>query len=409
MAHEENKKTDSASAEQNIWRIIMKSKMTKFAAAAAIIIAVLIGVNQFTGSIEIGATAFAQVLEQIEQAKTITWKTTFYSEVTSKDGKRTWIETETREFAYKSPGLYRDVHFDENGQIHHVTIEDAVNLKRLSLNPRKKTATIRELAMPFCDPRGAFFWEKEYIKTRELELVGRRQTKTGEVDVFRTAFFDEANNEDWSYDFWVDAKTKQLMAVYIPGANIYDSENDPARNNPPETEWFTSKPIISVKHDINFDAELHELLFSLEPPEDYSVEHKPRHRVTEDEMVDFLGILAEYNNKTFPDRPATPSSDKINEIYEMPEKDRTVAEQMLLETLDYYKMAGLNMMPTGHFVQDHTVEKSFRYLGKGVRLGDQTRIVCWYKLKGSNSYRAVYGDLSVREVTPKDLPLKVYP
>ncbi|MHC5059535.1 MAG: hypothetical protein ACYTFK_00395, partial [Planctomycetota bacterium] len=31
MAHEENKKTDSASAEQNIWRIIMKSKMTKFA------------------------------------------------------------------------------------------------------------------------------------------------------------------------------------------------------------------------------------------------------------------------------------------------------------------------------------------------------------------------------------------
>ena len=290
-----------------------------------------------------------------------------------------------------------------------MTIEDAVNLKRLSLNPRKKTATISELAMPFCDPRGAFFWEKEYIKTRELELVGRRQTKTGEVNVFRTAFFDKANSRDWSYDFWIDAKTKQLVAVYVPGANIYDPEKDPVRDNPPEKEWFTSEPILSVKHDINFEAELPESLFSLEPPEDYSIEHQPRHWVTEEEMVDFLGILAEYNNKTFPDQPVTPSSDKINEIYEMPEKERTVSEQKLLETMDYYKMASLNMMPIRHFVQDQTVEKSFRYLGKGINLGDQDRIVCWYRLKDTNSYRAVYGDLSIREVAPEDLPLKVDP
>ena len=38
-----------------------------------------------------GTDAFAQTLEQIQKAKTITWKTTFYEHITSKDGKRTWL------------------------------------------------------------------------------------------------------------------------------------------------------------------------------------------------------------------------------------------------------------------------------------------------------------------------------
>jgi hypothetical protein len=58
------------------------------------------------------------------------------------------------------------------------------------------------------------------------------------------------------------------------------------------------------------------------------------------------------------------------------------------------------------------VENSVRYLGKGVKLGDKSRIVCWYKLKGAKDptiYRVLYGDLSVKDVAPKDLPLPVGP
>jgi hypothetical protein len=67
------------------------------------------------------------------------------------------------------------------------------------------------------------------------------------------------------------------------------------------------------------------------------------------------------------------------------------------------------MKPTSHFVKNRTVENSFRYIGKGVKLGDEERIVCWYKLKGSDIYRVVYGDLSVRDIAPEDLPLPVEP
>jgi negative regulator of sigma E activity len=47
----ESEKTESVRSEPNIWRIIMKSPITKLAAAAVIIIAVSIGVNQFGGSV----------------------------------------------------------------------------------------------------------------------------------------------------------------------------------------------------------------------------------------------------------------------------------------------------------------------------------------------------------------------
>ena len=51
-----------------------------------------------------------------------------------------------------------------------------------------------------------------------------------------------------------------------------------------------------------------------------------------------------------------------------------------------------------------------QYVGKGVKLGDKSAIVCWYKLKDAkdgNTYRVVYGDLSVKDVNAEDLPLPI--
>lgn len=65
-ALEKSEKTQSVSAELNIWRIIMKSKITKLAAAAMIIVAIIIGVNQFGGSIDLATIAFADISEAME-------------------------------------------------------------------------------------------------------------------------------------------------------------------------------------------------------------------------------------------------------------------------------------------------------------------------------------------------------
>ena len=381
----------------------------KIAIAALIFIGVCLGVP-YLGHHPDRGTAVAQAIEQIEKAKAVTWKLTFYNHVTSKDGQRTWVETETREMAYKAPGLYWEaLHPTAHGGSEHTCITDAVNLKVLSLVPAERRAFLRELAVAGAGSRGPFVRYAEQMNAPDLQWVGKRTTATGEVNVFRRSFPKDGSVGDVSRDFWVDTITKRLVRVQSPGADVYDPETDPLRGNPVEKAWSTMEPCCFVMSDIDFDAQLDDSLFSLVPPAGYTLETEQRAYVTEKEMVDYLGIMADYNDRTFPERPYSIESKRLNGIYDKPKANRTPAEQRLLDTVDHYKMASLNMMPTGHFVEDSTVKGSFRYLGNGVKLGDKDRIVCWYKLQGAATYRVVYGDLSIKDVAPEDLPLSVEP
>ena len=64
---DELEKKESAAIESNIWRLIMKSKLTKLAAAAVIALAAIIGISQFAG----GTITFADVIEPILNARTV--------------------------------------------------------------------------------------------------------------------------------------------------------------------------------------------------------------------------------------------------------------------------------------------------------------------------------------------------
>ncbi|MGA2061645.1 MAG: hypothetical protein ABSG67_14265 [Thermoguttaceae bacterium] len=393
----------------------LMSRTVIFAAAAIVLLCVWLGLSEF-GAHGPGSGAFAQVLEQIEKAKTVAWKQTIYDRITSKDGKRTWLKPKTLQWTYKSPGLYREVGMGEEGQIKYIEITDATckPQKQMIIHPAEKEALLYELTIDERNPLGPFEWVKNELKENNLQWVEKRKTATGEVNVFRHSLRDNANGRNWSYDFWIDQKTKRLVEVHVPGADIFDPETEIDRNNPPEKEWSIGTCPGRVESEIVFDVDLDNSLFRLEPPADYSVQTKDRPQVTEKEMIDYLGIVADYNDKTFPDQvfPYIFSSDRLNKIWDKPEKERTPAEQKLLDTNDHYKMAGLNLLPIGHCVEDHTIKDSFRYLGKGVKLGDKDRIVCWYKLKDAKdtkTYRVVYGDLSVKDVAPEDLPLPLEP
>ena len=134
-----------------------------------------------------------------------------------------------------------------------------------------------------------------------------------------------------------------------------------------------------------------------------------------------MGIVANLNDQTFPDEAYTPWNllNKIDRAlnkraYPKPGEELTAAERKLLDTDMRYgwRFGGGTGVPICEFYGDSTVENSFRYLGKGVKLGDKTAIVCWYKLKDAkypNTYRVVYGDLSVKDVAAKNLPLPVEP
>ena len=67
QAQEQSRKQKSAVIRPNIGRIIMKSRISKLAAVAVIIIAVMIGVNHFGGSIDGATVAFAQITENMKE------------------------------------------------------------------------------------------------------------------------------------------------------------------------------------------------------------------------------------------------------------------------------------------------------------------------------------------------------
>jgi hypothetical protein len=360
----------------------------------------------------------------VKPATGITWKWIGYEYRTSKDGKRTWMRVAAnRRHAYKPPGLYRVTDIDDQGQIRWVEISDAVHRRQLKWWPNQKKAQLSESEqippeqLPQ-DPRGPFVWLTEAMKKENLQWVETRVTATGEVNTFRHFIKDEfrfavdIKERYTSWDVWIDQKTKQLVEFHHPGGDGFDPETDPARHTPPEKEWSHGELVGSIDYDIVFDAELDDSLFLLEPPEGYVVENwvrPPLPQITEQEIIDYLGIAADFNNKTFPDQIDCPfSNDRLVQTWKTPKEERTAAEQKFVETQNHYVAFGPGS-PVAHFIKNNTEENSFRYLGKGIKLGDKDHIVCWYKLKGARSYRVVYGDLTVKELPPEALPLPVKP
>ena len=56
------------------------------------------------------------------------------------------------------------------------------------------------------------------------------------------------------------------------------------------------------------------------------------------------------------------------------------------------------------FITRFPGEGEWTYRGKGMRLGETETPIFWYRPKGSETYRVIYGDLHVENVYPEDLP-----
>lgn len=123
-----SKHSKPAIAQPDILRIIMKNRISKFAAAAVIILAVLIGINQFGGSIDGTSVAWAKVtnaMKQVENMHMVSWVTTIDGEKTKED-----------EYWFKKPYLVRE----ESGS--RISIDNG--LEKLEIHKRYKTAQFIE-------------------------------------------------------------------------------------------------------------------------------------------------------------------------------------------------------------------------------------------------------------------------
>ena len=360
--------------------------------------------------------AFAETIPGVDGIQNMTWTTTYYGRVTSADGKRTWLRSERRLHAYRHPGQYRETLLDEIGQPRGVHIADARAGRMLVLDLRDKKAVLKPLiGQP--DLRGPFAWVGEALRerlvaktmrVRSVSLEGQKEIDKTQANVVRAMIHKGDDLGYGRHDFLFDVASKRLVGIWVPNQADFDPETAADRNNAAEEKWSKEIALGGLEHEIVLNPKLDMSEFSLDPPAGYAFEKMAKPTVTEDEMIAYLGAAARFNDNAFPDSPyAAFDSDKFNAASEKDLAARTEVEQALIDIRDKIMMREIYRSPVKQFEEDQTTPDSFHYVGSGVKVGQAERIVGWYKFRNATKYRAIYGDLSVKDVTAAELPLNV--
>jgi len=237
-ALDESEKRKSAPSQPNIWRIIMKSKITKLAAAAVIIIAVLIGVNQFTGSIDGSSVAWAEVVEQINRHT----KYKCRQRVVREQGPQIPV----KDVYHMNLSLRRQE--AENGDIQIIDMRGTDTIT-VQLYPDQMKAIVTKGigAGPRKDPHII-----EMVKRFEQESTERLGTKKVNGKILQG--FRHVPNEYNDWTVWVDPETKLPVEIEIKhtqGGQTYRT---------------------ILMDEFEFDFDLDASAFSTKVPDGYEVE-----------------------------------------------------------------------------------------------------------------------------------------
>jgi outer membrane lipoprotein-sorting protein len=361
---DEKQKQKAGVIKPDLWRMIMKTKVTKLAAAAVIIAAVLAGIHLLGDN---GANAvFASVVEQLHYARTMTYSIVTHPSVES-------MPTLRLQMAFKEPGYMRTTTADG-----YITVIDWNQNKGISLLPPKKQFIEFEASNYPHDPAQDPFTVVEKLRTlpsQADEVLGEKVIDGKLLQGFRVIKDDMINT------VWIDPKTEQLACV--------------------EIEYANSPGMNTIMTDFQFNVELDDSLFSLAPTEGYTpLEVKADiSTVTEEDLIAYLQMWSTWTKDgTFP-----PTFNPI----ELPK----IAAEMIRqgrfgdgETSQQQQQAEAMQMYRGiMFVTQLPPESNWRYAGENVKYGDNQTPIFWYQPAGSETYRVIYGDLHIETVTAEKL------
>jgi len=175
---------------------------------------------------------------------------------------------------------------------------------------------------------------------------------------------------------------------------------DPETAHPIQIELSIGQ-IDAVMKNFEFDVELDESLLSMEVPEGYASQEESLDlsEATEQDFVESLRIWAEIlRDGTFPETIGTESA-----MQQMPLLTERIIGLNLSE--EEATQVGMSFGKGMLFQQMLDMQgDNWRYAGNGVSLGDAETAVFWYEPAGSQTYRVIYGDLTVEDVLPEELP-----
>jgi hypothetical protein len=353
----ESKKTLSADTGPNKWRIIMRSRITKLAAAAVIAIAVLFGVGRFFG----GTVTFAQVIEPILNAHTVVFDYVIGSEETGSIMHNIVVDSKIRR-TFSNMDL--------------IFIIDLDSARMLTLDPDNKSAAYVDIEGPLKERTKDLleFIRNTYtdLKDMPVEELGRQNIDGLEAIGFKLS------GPNTEITIWADPETAKPIRI----------------------EVSMGKALFIFKN-FEFDVPVDESLVSMEPPYGYTLSDKQFDMTsfTEQDFITVLRLWVGYAlDGNFPQSLS---------VVELLNQNRSIGEKIdqLNISDDQKTQLGLTFgRGLMFFQQMGPMGVDWHYAGNGVRFGEADKAVFWYQPKGSKTYRVIYGDLSVKDVLPQDLP-----
>ncbi len=278
-----------AGGRLTIWRIMMKSKITQFAAAAAVMILVVAGLMYFQSTSNGTGVVLADVMKKMEPIRTI-------------QHRETWTITKVGEKKpMLKPNIYKYCSVDK-GIVIHVCHPNGAMLLKIYFQKQEKKATILLLQskqyaqfslsekvlqrLNELSPKGLISWfqEGQYKKLEQREIEG--VTAEGfevtdppmlkEMMEISTIMFPIRESV---MRVWVDVKTS--MPVAAEGVIL---------TNRGVLTGFQNLKIEAYSYDLQWNTEIDPDIFKLEIPDDYTpLELEPEEN-TEAKIKQAMGI-----------------------------------------------------------------------------------------------------------------------
>jgi len=325
------------------------------------------------------ASAYSQLIEQARKAKSMTYVTT----ITSPELPQPAVVR----VSVAEDGRSRTEHMFNGKPSGTVTIDDAAGYARVILTdasvmapPRiahlsvmqRKTAMIypaREGQYPVQGGhKNSFLRSLQSLKDKPDRELGNKTLEGKKVRGF------EATYGTMKFSIWVDVATGRLVQIE------YDSQ--------PNSQHVTMT-------EFQFDEQLDESLFSFEAPAGYEVrnmELAPAAAGGEESLLIVLQSFAEKSGGEFPKNLT--SFREMNDLFS---KGNTTGVPDKESKRFFANFGALTPFLFGLDKADYA------YRGAGKTTRDKDAIIFWYKKK-DGVYRAVYGDLSVKDIPEEQVP-----
>ncbi len=355
-----------------------KNKARKFALATSILIVMgaavwtLMSVPGALASVSLGA-----VLKEIRKVRPVTYNANV-REGDSAPYKMHWMVSASGRARWITP----------DGAI---TIVDPVQGEIIMLTPANKT--FRTITYQTDKQRHDPLEQIRKLQETDGGFAGTEQLDGQLTNVF------QIKQQDRTITIWADAQTNLPIRVEIITTA--------------KTATAPSQRTSMILSDFVWGADLPEELFALTPPEGYVPEWQRGEVPTEADLIEELRLLAKIFEGVFP--PSLNPSDVRRLWFSfMLKKGLVVRTKIGDSVVNKYRdddPNGLVQTTKGivkrgiKFVdRQEGTATDWHYFGGGVKLGDANAPICWWRPKGSTMYRVVYGDLSIRNLAPDQLP-----